>query len=69
LMSVEIKSSQPFEIGVPTELFQAAIKNIQHSLCFSPSNDGQRFLVNTYVESNNPAPITVVLNWTADLKK
>jgi eukaryotic-like serine/threonine-protein kinase len=69
VMSVEIKSSQTFEIGVPRQLFQAAIKDLHHGLCYSASKDGQRFLVNTYVETNNPAPMTVVLNWTNDLKK
>lgn len=69
IMAVEIKASQPFEIGVPRQLFQTAIKNVHHGLCYSPAKDGQRFLVNTYVETNNPAPMTVVLNWTSDLKK
>jgi serine/threonine protein kinase len=69
VMAVEIKSSQPFEIGVPRQLFQTAIKNLQRSLCYSPSKDGQRFLINTYAEVSNPAPMTVVFNWTTDLKK
>jgi hypothetical protein len=30
--------------------------------------DGQRFLILAPVEANNPAPMTVVLNWAADLK-
>jgi serine/threonine protein kinase len=69
VMSVEIKSSQPFEIGVPRQLFQTAIKNTRHGLCYYPSRDGQRFLINTFVESNNPAPMTIVINWPSDLKK
>jgi hypothetical protein len=31
--------------------------------------DGQRFLVNTLVEAPPPPPITIVLNWTAGLKR
>src|SRR5262249_42228748 len=31
--------------------------------------DGQRFLVNTLVEEKRPSPITLVVNWTADLKR
>jgi hypothetical protein len=31
--------------------------------------DGQRFLVNNVVQDNASQPITVVLNWTAQLKK
>jgi Tol biopolymer transport system component len=30
---------------------------------YAPSRDGQRFLVNTSLEDNPTAPITVVLNW------
>ena len=35
------------------------------------SADGQRFLVNTMLEQEQirSAPITVALNWTAELKK
>jgi hypothetical protein len=33
------------------------------------SNDGQRFLVNTVVDQPTRPALTVVLNWTADLKK
>ena len=32
------------------------------------SNDGQRFLINTPVESDTAAPITVLLNWQSHLK-
>ena len=33
------------------------------------SSDGQRFLVNTLVEETTALPITLVVNWTAGLKK
>jgi len=33
------------------------------------TTDGQRFLVNTAVEQTMTTPITLVLNWTAALKK
>jgi hypothetical protein len=33
------------------------------------SPDGQRFLVNTLTEEPTSAPITLVVNWTAALKK
>jgi len=36
---------------------------------YVPSRDGQRFLVNTQSGDPSPTPITVVLNWTAGLKK
>jgi hypothetical protein len=34
-----------------------------------PSRDGRRFLVNTQIGEPALNPITVVLNWTAALKK
>jgi hypothetical protein len=36
---------------------------------YDVSTDGQRFLVNTLVEEAAPSPITLVVNWTAALKK
>jgi hypothetical protein len=33
------------------------------------SRDGQKFLVNALTGDPSPMPITVVLNWTAGLKK
>jgi len=36
---------------------------------YDATADGQRFLVNTAVEQKTSSPITLVVNWTADLKK
>jgi hypothetical protein len=37
---------------------------------YDVSADGQRFLVNTLMqEATSAAPITIVVNWTALLKK
>ena len=36
---------------------------------YDVSPDGQRFLVSSSVEETTATPLTVVLNWTADLKK
>jgi hypothetical protein len=33
------------------------------------SADGQRFLINASAENASSAPITVVVNWAAGLKK
>ena len=69
LMSVDIATTPKFESSVARQLFQTNIKNPQQGLCYAPTTEGQRFLVNTYVQSNNPAPMTIVLNWTGDLKR
>ena len=36
---------------------------------YDVSADGQRFLVNTLVEETTSSAITLVVNWTAGLKK
>jgi len=66
LMAVEVKASgSSFEPGVPKLLFEKAVAG-DH---FDVSGDGQRFLIPVPVEEGSSAPITVVLNWTTDLKR
>jgi hypothetical protein len=36
---------------------------------YVPTADGKRFLINNQTSDEPPKPITVVLNWTATLKK
>jgi hypothetical protein len=36
---------------------------------YDVSLDGQRFLINVPVAEGSSSPITLVLNWTAGLKK
>jgi hypothetical protein len=65
LMAVDVKVvGSNFEAGVPRPLFE-----IPRSVDFEVSGDGQRFLIPVPVEETSPTPITVVLNWTADLKR
>ena len=68
LISAEVKVGSALESGVPQQLFQASIKNTGFGYCYAVAADAQRFLVNTPAEANNPTPMTVVLNWTSDLK-
>ena len=66
LMAVPIALGANVEPGTPHELFaNAGITG------YAPSPDGQRFLVNVPAGGEGAAapPITVVLNWTAGLKK
>jgi eukaryotic-like serine/threonine-protein kinase len=68
LMSAEIKAGSKFETGVPRQLFQANIKYHGPDWTYAATADGQRFLVNTLVENNGSASLTVILNWIASLK-
>lgn len=68
LMTAKVKQNgSALEIGTATPLFQAHPESFLHS--YDVSADGQRFLVVTSEPQKLPSPITVVLNWTAELKK
>jgi hypothetical protein len=72
MMVVEVKAGSTFEPGAPKPLFDTRVRFVVGSLWlidnYVVSGDGQRFLINDFAETSAP-PITVVLNWTADLKK
>jgi hypothetical protein len=67
LMVAPMKSgAATFEAGTPTALFK--IESILEGN-YDVITDGQRFLINTSVAGAQSSPFTVVLNWTADLKR
>jgi Tol biopolymer transport system component len=69
LMAVGVGPGPSF--GAPTELFPVRIAggvSFQRTH-YVPSRDGRRFLINTPTGDAGIVPITVVLNWTAALKK
>jgi serine/threonine protein kinase/Tol biopolymer transport system component len=71
LMAVEVGGdSAAFAAGVPKPLFE--IRNVGGFPAgggYDAARDGKRFLVNSPTQEESPRPITVVLNWTADLKR
>jgi len=69
VMSAEIKSGAAFEIGVPRQLLQTRIKLNSGTCPYDVTRDGSRFLIKVETEATNLAPMTVVLNWTSDLKR
>jgi Tol biopolymer transport system component len=74
LMAVEVKMSPRFETGIPKALFTTRISGgttSVHVFRYAVAPDGKRFLINTMPQTDEPnaSPITVVLNWTAGLKK
>jgi eukaryotic-like serine/threonine-protein kinase len=68
LMAVSVGDGPSF--GIPKTLFQTHARGgvTANRTHYVPSRDGQRFLVNMATDAV-AAPITVVLNWTATLKK
>jgi Tol biopolymer transport system component len=75
LMAVDVKSSgSAFEAGTPKELFYSGYINLTHVAnyhTYAVSADGQHFLIPRLPNDSEAtaAPIAVVLNWAAALKK
>jgi hypothetical protein len=79
IVSTRVESAgSTFKFSTPTPLFKSAYLNVAPSHTgnwntFDISADGQRFLIPIPEASLNGSltnsPITVVLNWTATLKK
>ena len=61
-VSIDARRGEP-RLGSPTPLFTAPC-----ACEFDVSGDGQRFLVRGAAGAGSKAPITVVLNWQAELK-
>ena len=72
LMAVPVTAESEFKAGTPAPLFQLRMVPLpptQPRQQYAVTAKGDRFLVNTLVEPPIPAPVTIVLNWTAALKK
>ena len=66
MMAVPITTGTSFEQGAPSVLFQTDPKEIVASserYVYDATRDGQRFLVNTKVESADRQSMLVILNW------
>jgi serine/threonine protein kinase/Tol biopolymer transport system component len=66
MMATDVKSGAEFEHGVARELFE--VRMPPRGL-FDVSRDGKRFLILGPVEPEASAPMTLVINWNAGLKK
>jgi Tol biopolymer transport system component len=73
MMSVAVRAGATFEAGTPAALFQTRTVGLAPSTTYSQqydvTPDGQRFLLNVDMSEVNAAPLTVVLDWTANLQK
>jgi Tol biopolymer transport system component len=68
LMAVDVKADSGFEAGTPKALFDVRLKGIT-GWKYDVSPDGQRFLANVSIGEARSSPITLVLNWAAEVKK
>ena len=71
LLAVTLKAGSALELGVPKVLFQTPITATSPTIDqYTVTADGERFVVLAPVDGDAPqSPITVILNWTAGLKK
>jgi Tol biopolymer transport system component len=73
IMAVPVeKKASGLSFGTPLKLFGVRVPawGVTLSRCgFQASHDGTRFLVNEVTGGTDRSPITVALNWTADIKK
>ncbi|MGI9168312.1 MAG: protein kinase domain-containing protein [Pyrinomonadaceae bacterium] len=70
LMAVDVKLGVIFESGVPKPLFGTRVITLtDFRNHYAVTADGQRFLINSRIEQTSATPISVVVNWTADLKR
>lgn len=66
-VDVDLSSGSP-RLGVPHPLFQ--VMGVQRQVgTYVVTNDGKKFLVNSGSTKQGTDPLTLVTNWTADLKR
>jgi dipeptidyl aminopeptidase/acylaminoacyl peptidase len=67
MMAVDVRPAATLSVGGPQRLFQ--LNTSFRNLGYDVSADGQRFLINGLREDIPDTPITVVLNWWAELAR
>jgi serine/threonine protein kinase/Tol biopolymer transport system component len=70
LMAVPVESGESFAVGAAVTLFEFRSGSSGPAVVpYAVTADGQRFLLNAIVENETTAALTVVSNWTAELKR
>jgi Tol biopolymer transport system component len=68
IMAAPVRNGESIEVGASVSLFEFRASTSQIYAPYAVTADGQRFLINAAVEEPN-APLTVVVNWAAEVKK
>jgi DNA-binding winged helix-turn-helix (wHTH) protein/Tol biopolymer transport system component len=66
IVGVEVKTGSSFQNGTPQRLFPSGIRTPDAR--FDVTADGRRFLIPAQITEANPAPATVIVNWTKGIK-
>jgi hypothetical protein len=72
MMVVAVSAGANFDAGAPIALFQTNPRELvatSEYAVYDVSKDGQRFLINTHVKNPETQPMSIILNWDAELKK
>jgi Tol biopolymer transport system component/predicted Ser/Thr protein kinase len=70
MMAVSVKAGATFEVGTPMPLFQTRMHGARFALFqYAVSTDGKRFLINSLPREDAAAPMTLLTDWTSQLKK
>src|SRR5262245_17298650 len=70
LMAAQVRSGASLELGAVVSLFEFRAGTIWDFFTpYAVTADGQRFLINAVVDTEQNAPLTAVVNWAADLKR
>ncbi|MBZ5722352.1 MAG: protein kinase [Acidobacteriia bacterium] len=72
IMAVPVSAGASFEAGTAVALFQTHRRqpmSSQDLFSYDVSGDGQKFLVATKLDEPSAAPLSVLLNWTAEIEK
>jgi Tol biopolymer transport system component len=70
LVAAPVQSGETFSASAAAPLFEFRAGNANSAQTpYAVTGDGQRFLLNAIVVSEVAAPLTVVVNWTAEVKR
>jgi hypothetical protein len=70
MMAVDVVQSTPMSFGKPHVLFEGSfIFGGTESQDFDVSRDGRRFLMLKPQRVYEPIPLSVIVNWTEELKQ
>jgi Tol biopolymer transport system component len=70
LLTVDVKLGGTFTASVPKPLYRTRIFSLtDFRNHYAVSGDGQRFLIVSTIEETSVTPISIVVNWTAELKR
>jgi eukaryotic-like serine/threonine-protein kinase len=70
MMVAKVQTGRSFVAETPKALFDTRILQItQTHLQYSVSGDGNRFLINTRIDDAEVVPLTLVQNWTTEVKR